>query len=59
MLFIIMQQVQPAFISAVIEAQQAFSIMACSRAGSPLVQEMQTPSSKARLALADGAIVML
>ena len=43
MLFIIMQQVQPAFIMAVMEAQQA-SIMA-QQAGSPLVQVMQTPSS--------------
>jgi hypothetical protein len=43
MLFIIMQQVQPAFIMDVMEAQQA-SIMA-QQAGSPLVQVMQTPSS--------------
>jgi hypothetical protein len=43
MLFIIMQQVQPAFIIAVIEAQQASIIAA--QAGSPLVQVMQTPSS--------------
>jgi len=43
MLFIIMQHVQPAFIMAVIEAQQASIIAA--QAGSPLVQDMQTPSS--------------
>jgi hypothetical protein len=43
MLFIIMQQLQPAFIMPVMEAQQA-SIMA-QQAGSPLVQVMQTPSS--------------
>jgi hypothetical protein len=43
MLFIIMQQVQPAFIMAVIDAQQASTI--ATQAGSPLVQVMQTPSS--------------
>jgi hypothetical protein len=43
MLFIIMQQEQPAFIMAVMEVQQV-SIMAL-QAGSPLVQVMQTPSS--------------
>ena len=43
MLFIVTQQVQPAFIIAVIEAQQA-SIIA-QQDGSPLVQVMQTPSS--------------
>jgi hypothetical protein len=44
-LLIIRQQVQPDFIIAVIQAQQA-SIMA-EHAGSPLVQVMQTPSSVA------------
>lgn len=43
MLFIIRQQVQPAFIMAVMQAQQA-SIMAV-HSGSPLAQVMQTPSS--------------
>jgi hypothetical protein len=43
MLFIIRQQVQPAFIMAVIEAQQASIIAA--QAGSPLVHVAQTPSS--------------
>jgi hypothetical protein len=43
MLFIIMQQVQPDFIIAVMQSQQA-SIIA-QQAGSPLVQVMQTPSS--------------
>ena len=43
MLFIIRQQEHPAFIMAVIEAQQA-SIIA-QHDGSPLVQVMQTPSS--------------
>jgi hypothetical protein len=43
MLFIIRQQEQPAFIMAVIEAQQA-STMAV-QAGSPLVQVMHTPFS--------------
>ena len=43
MLFIMMQQEQPALIMDVIEAQQA-SIMSV-QAGSPLVQVMQTPSS--------------
>jgi hypothetical protein len=43
MLFIIMEQEQPAFIMDVIEVQQA-SIMAV-QAGSPLAQVMQTPSS--------------
>jgi hypothetical protein len=42
-LFIIRQQEQPAFIIAIIEAQQA-SIMAV-QAGSPLVHVTQTPSS--------------
>ena len=43
MLFIIMQQVQPAFIMAVMQSQQAW-IMS-QQALSPLVQVMQTPSS--------------
>jgi hypothetical protein len=45
MLLIIRQQVQPDFIIAVMQAQQA-SIMA-EHAGSPLVQVMETPSSVA------------
>jgi hypothetical protein len=43
MLFIMMQQEQPALIMDVIKAQQA-SIMSV-QAGSPLTQVMQTPSS--------------
>ena len=43
MLFIIMQQVQPAFIMAVMQSQQAW-IMA-QQSVSPLVQVMRTPSS--------------
>ena len=43
MLFIITQQVQPDFIMAVMQAQQAWIIVP--QAGSPLVQVMQTPSS--------------
>jgi hypothetical protein len=43
MLFIKTQQVQPAFIIAVIQAQQAWII--AELAGSPLVHVMQTPSS--------------
>jgi hypothetical protein len=43
MLFIIMQQVHPDFIIAVMQSQQA-SIIA-QQAGSPLVQVTQTPSS--------------
>jgi hypothetical protein len=45
MLFIIMQQVHPDFIIAVMQSQQA-SIIA-QQAGSPLVQVTQTPSSVA------------
>jgi len=45
MLFIKTQQVQPAFIIAVIQAQQAWII--AELAGSPLVHVMQTPSSVA------------
>jgi hypothetical protein len=43
MLFIIMEQAQPAFIMDVIEAQHASIIAA--QSGSPLVQVMQTPLS--------------
>ena len=43
MLFIMMQQEQPALIMDVIDAQQA-SIMSV-QAGSPLTHVMQTPSS--------------
>jgi hypothetical protein len=43
MLFIMTQQVQPAFIMAVMQAQQAWII--AEHDGSPLVQAMETPSS--------------
>ena len=43
MLFIVTQQVQPDFIMAVMQAQQAWII--APQAGSPLVHVMQTPSS--------------